>query len=273
MVTTFGDLPVEIREAIYQHTLEDTPEVWVLSQRKDDAEWPPAPHVLTGFPTIMRICYESRAVALKHVRLAKLPLENGSQLLVPCRKFRPEFDYMYADSPLEALTVRILPDHPTVIFRSVQHMAFPADAVIRNWKSLYRHFRKFTTLKDVSIVFGPHYGPSPGWLEDEEDEPSLGFGGHCGHYRLTKCPEAGLRLRVDSQTTTPAKKTIAGMRRDVDVITRLGRLVYQNEGSGERLEQIGPLAIKTMIMARLGKFFGDVDIQTYVQPMVESSRS
>lgn len=274
MPTVFSDLPVEIREAIYEHTLEDTPEVWIHGSCKDhDGQWPTTPYVLTGFPAIMHICYESRAVALKHVALASLPLESGAQLLVPCRPFRPELDWLYANVPLEALTTRLQPASPTAMFQRLEHMAFPVDALIRNWKSLYRHFRKFPALRDVAIVFGPHYGLSPGWVDDDdsEEETSLGFGGHCGHYRLIQCPEAGLRLRVDSLTSTPAKKTIGGMRRDLDVLTRL---LYREEEEAAVLtsNRRHPPTIKTVRMARLGKFFGETDIEAYVQPAADPGR-
>ncbi|KAK8110770.1 uncharacterized protein PG998_007227 [Apiospora kogelbergensis] len=88
---SFNELPTELRLAIWTFALpdEDAPEL-LFYGGPEDQQGPIM--VNTGYPVLMHVCAESRAVALRETYLE---YSRNAGMKIPRRRYRPDLDVQY----------------------------------------------------------------------------------------------------------------------------------------------------------------------------------
>lgn len=204
-MAVFNDLPAELRHAIWELCLPDqnTPEIYVFDESdfmndgdsdddvtQDDAsgsgssEWEVELEVLTGFPSIMHLCAESRAFAQGRLsfREGQLTPTTMREVDVPCRAYQPATDVFLAlDFDTFALAVEATvnadyharmagvpeAERPDIFAKRIGHLAAGAETFPGGLGEMT--VGRMTALRTVSLVFYP--------LEKDEEGGGGGGGG------------------------------------------------------------------------------------------------
>ncbi|KAK8031928.1 hypothetical protein PG990_001662 [Apiospora arundinis] len=93
---SFMNLPKELRDEIWQYAMPegDVPELLFYGGPEDDeADGGPPIMVNTGYPVLMHVCAESRALAQ---RATYFQYSRNADMKIPMRRFRPDLDVQYS---------------------------------------------------------------------------------------------------------------------------------------------------------------------------------
>lgn len=132
-MSCFDGLPAEIRISIWELCLPDpeTPEVYFYDRSEiseSDPDWAADLEVLTGFPSIMHLCSESREFAKTRLSFWEgQPVAGGPPVSLPCRPYRPATDVCFVPD-LEEFSAHVV-EAQSARYNQLQNGVVPAEGV------------------------------------------------------------------------------------------------------------------------------------------------
>ncbi|KAH8901048.1 hypothetical protein GQ53DRAFT_814532 [Thozetella sp. PMI_491] len=234
----FPRFPAEIRLAIWEFSIpDDVPEVYVLSSEldglsddsllgedgPDGSEENPTPitpdpvrKVLIGIPPILHVCHESRHVA--QANLSFLTLDTaGSQVRVPYRLYRPEFDSIFIpQSSFVTFMIGVVEtgDQPAEsrFYSRIRHLALHSSEIFGGFDELRIMLPRFTALRQISFVFGPSYGDVDTGVNRSDNK-------RMKHFTLDDWPEVeGHMVHSQRQTAIPIQPVLDHIEEDLALL-------------------------------------------------------